>query len=80
MQTLCIVLATAYILLAFGAGIYCGRIVHNQVIGLVLGAISLLFVATLCGLHQEEVAIFWQVLVGGFAFFFLSSGTLTYIG
>ncbi len=80
MHTVLIVLATAYMLLAIGAGLYCGRLISNQHFGLALLAVAILFVAMLVGLNQEQVATFWQVLVAGCAGYFLSFGTWTLVG
>lgn len=80
MHTVSIVLATAYMLLAIGAGIYCGRIISNEHLGLALLAVALLLTATLVGLNREQVAVFWQVLVAGFAGYFLSFGTWALVG
>lgn len=80
MHTVLIVLATAYMLMAIGAGIYCGRIISNEHAGLALLAVAILLLATLIGLNQEQVAVFWQVLVAGFASYFLSFGTWSLVG
>lgn len=80
MQTMLIVLATAYMLLAIGSGMYCGRMISNEHVGLALLAVAILLIATLIGLNREQVALFWQVLVAGFASYFLSFGTWTLVG
>jgi len=79
LHTLIYVPATAYILLAIGCGYYCGRIFRGEFLSLSLGAVALLFVALLVGLNHDQVAVFWQVLVGGIACFFLTAGTMSYI-
>ena len=79
-HTACYVLATAYILLAIGAGYLCGRTVRSATAGLVSGAVALIFVAALVGLNHDQVAAIWQVLVAGVACFFLCAGTIAYVG